>query len=59
MSEVFQPRPVKMNSPLLFRMRCLFDLQLSTIFEQLRIEVPRLSGGSLMSARVSHPGVSF
>ena len=45
MSEVFQPRPVKMNSPLLFRMRCLFDLQLLTIFEQLRIEVPRLRGG--------------
>jgi len=43
-SEVFQPRPVKMNSPLLFRIRCLFDLQLSTIFEQLRIEVPRLGG---------------
>ena len=59
MSEVFQPRPVRMNGLLLFRMRCLFDLQLSTIFEQLRIEVPRLRGGSSMSARVSHLGVSF
>ena len=28
----------------MFRMRCIFDLQLATIFEQLRIEVPRLSG---------------
>ena len=45
MIEVFQPKPVKMNSPVIFRLRCLFDLQLSTIFEQLRIEVPRLWGG--------------
>lgn len=59
MNEVFQPKPVKMNSPLMFRMRCLFDLQLSTIFEQLKIELPKLRGGSLMSAQVSHPGVFF
>jgi SAM-dependent methyltransferase len=45
MNEVFQPKPVKMNSPLMFRMRCLFDLQLSTIFEQLKNELPKLSGG--------------
>jgi SAM-dependent methyltransferase len=43
--EVFQPKPVKMNSPLMFRMRCLFDLQLSTIFEKLKIELPQLEGG--------------
>ena len=59
MNEVFQPKPVKMKSALMFRIRCLFDLQLSTIFEQLRIEVPKLRGGSSMSAQVSHPGVSF
>ena len=45
MNEVFQPKPVKMNSPLMFRLRCLFDLQLSTIFEQLKIELPKLRGG--------------
>ena len=59
MIEVFQPKPVKFRSLLMFRMRCLFDLQLLTIFEQLRIEVPRLRGGLLMSERVSHLGVSF
>jgi len=58
-NEVFQPKPVKMNSPLMFRMRCLLDLQLLTIFEQLKIELPRLRGGSSMSAQVSHPGVFF
>ena len=45
MNEVFQPKPVKMNSPLMFRLRCFFDLQLLTIFEQLRIEIPKLRGG--------------
>ena len=45
MNEVFQPKPVKMNGSLMFRLRCLFDLQLSTIFEQLRIELPKLRGG--------------
>jgi SAM-dependent methyltransferase len=44
-TEVFQPKPVKMKSLLMFRIRCLFDLQLSTIFDQLRIEIPRLKGG--------------
>lgn len=57
MNEVFQPKPVKMNSPLIFRIRCVFDLQLSTIFEQLKIEIPRLRGGLSMSVQVSHPGV--
>jgi hypothetical protein len=28
----------------MFRMRCLFDLQLSTIFMQLRVELPKLRG---------------
>ena len=28
----------------MFRIRCVFDLQLSTIFEQLKIEIPRLRG---------------
>ncbi len=59
MIEVFQPKPVKMNSPVIFRLRCLFDLQLSTIFEQLRIEVPRLWGESSMLAPVSRLGVSY
>ena len=45
MNEVFQPKPVKMNGSLMFRLRCLFDLQLSTIFEQLRIELPKWRGG--------------
>ena len=44
MNELFQPKPVKMTSPLMFRLRCLFDLQLSTIFEQLKTELPRLRG---------------
>ena len=59
MNEVFQPKPVKMNNPIMFRMRCLLDLQLLTIFEQLKIELPRMRGGSSMSAQVGHPGVSF
>jgi len=58
MNEVFQPKPVKMNSPLMFRLRCLFDLQLSTSFEQIKIELPKLRGAS-MSAQVSHPDVFF
>lgn len=45
MNEVFQPKPVKMNNPLMFRIRCVFDLQLLTIFEQLKIEIPKLRGG--------------
>ena len=47
MIEVFQPKPVTRNSPFMFRFRCLFDLQLSTIFEQLRIEIPKLQGGCI------------
>ena len=44
MSEVFQPKPVKSDNWLFLRFRCLFDLQLSTIFTRLRIEMPRLKG---------------
>jgi ubiquinone/menaquinone biosynthesis C-methylase UbiE len=44
MIEALQPKPVKTNNRIMFRMRCLFDLQLSTIFEQLKIELPKLRG---------------
>ena len=47
MSEIFQPKQVRRNQPWLFRFRCIIDLQLSTIFKHLRVQVPRLGGDLL------------
>ena len=44
MKEIFQPKPVKRNRKLLFRVRCFIDLQLLTIYEYLQKEVPRIQG---------------
>ena len=45
MREVFKPKPVREVSSTGFKIRCLFDLQLKTIADFLRIELPKLRGG--------------